>query len=89
MVSIIYVLLSTPNALSFTDNLTKKFNIRTTYDNCEGLPTLYGLVIHGFILCIITFFILSWKDNETTIPPPIGPTTIGPTTIGTIESDEK
>lgn len=64
LVSILYVLLSLPCAYSFTDKLLKSSYIRTTFDNCPGLPTVSGSIIHGIFFMGITYIVLIFKEKE-------------------------
>jgi hypothetical protein len=69
LLAIIYIILSLPISFSWSDKLLKSTKIRTTYDNCPGLPTVWGNIVHGIIFVIIAYIILTQKD--LTISPPI------------------
>jgi hypothetical protein len=63
LLSLVTIILSMPSIFSVTDTIFRKMNIRTTYDNCPGLPTVYGNIIHGCMFGIICYITLSIKDN--------------------------
>lgn len=62
LLSILFIVLSLPSTFSWSDKLLKRMKIRTTFDNCPGLPTVLGSIVHGLLFLIIAYIILSNKD---------------------------
>lgn len=61
ILSIMFVILSLPKVYIFTDSVIPKNYIRITFDNCPGVPTTQGIIIHAFIFFIFAFIILFFK----------------------------
>jgi hypothetical protein len=67
ILSLAFILLSNPNTYTFTDSLTKNY-IRTTFDNCPGLPTIPGSIAHavvffGVAACALSVMSPDWMGG--------------------------
>jgi hypothetical protein len=49
---IAFIVLSLPMTYTLTDNYLKP-SMRTTYDDCPGLPTPSGSILHGILTGLI------------------------------------
>jgi len=67
LLAILFVILSLPTTYIWSDRICKPF-IRTTYDNCPGLPTTWTHVIHGIGFALVAFVILYLKDVDFQTP---------------------
>lgn len=63
-----FILLSLPYSYSFSDKILNYYSIRTSFDNCPGLPTTNGIIIHSIIFFIGLYCILIFKDKTVTKP---------------------
>ena len=68
LIAIVFILGSLPVSYTLSDKVFKNFKVRTTFDNCPGLPTIFGLLIHAFLISIATYVILIYKE-KTENPP--------------------
>ncbi len=64
LLSITYILLSLPITYTWSDTFAKKFTIRTSFDNCPGLPTLWGSITHGLFFLLFSYAILVSKNDD-------------------------
>ena len=65
LLAITSVLLSLPVTYSLSDRITKSFSVRTTFDNCPGLPTVVGSILHGFVFMILAYIIIIYKNVDS------------------------
>ena len=59
-----FVILSLPNVYIFTDSIIPKNYLRITFDNCPGVPTTQGIIVHAILFLIYAFVILYFKFNN-------------------------
>jgi hypothetical protein len=64
LIAIFFIMLSAPQTYAFTDKLLKPMHLRTTFDNCFGLPTMAGIVVHGVVMFILAFILLKTKTVD-------------------------
>ena len=69
LIALFFVMLSAPQAYSMTDKLLKPMHLRTTFDNCFGLPTMAGIVVHGVVMFILAFILLKTKTVDAERQP--------------------
>ena len=70
LLAIIFILISLPGCYGITDSILSKSNIRTTFDNAPGVPTVTGSVVHGFLYAVIAYIVLFLKDKTPIQEPP-------------------
>lgn len=75
--SIGFVILSLPNVYIFTDSIIPKNYLRITFDNCPGVPTTQGIIVHAFLFSIYAFLVLYLKFNHISSNSPI-PSSVHP-----------
>ena len=68
LIAIIFILGSLPITYTLSDKVLKYFKVRTTFDNCPGLPTIPGLLIHAILVALTVYVILLYKE-KTENPP--------------------
>lgn len=63
--SILFFLLSMPMTYVQSDKFLKTWNIRTTFDTKQGLPTTIGIVLHAGFFFLLAMAILIAKENTS------------------------
>ena len=68
-VGLVFVLLSLPKSYEYIDMLVRPTGLRFTYDNCPGLPTVFGIVLNACLIAILVRILIQDKDiTELNIP---------------------
>jgi UDP-N-acetylmuramyl pentapeptide phosphotransferase/UDP-N-acetylglucosamine-1-phosphate transferase len=67
LLAIGFIIISHPQTYAYSDQLLKRFRIRTTYDNASGLPTMMGLFIHAGVMMMLAMILLHKKQPAPTI----------------------
>ncbi len=60
--SILFILFSLSSGYILSDKILSKMHIRSTFDNCPGLPTVWGTILHASAFGVACFIILIYKD---------------------------
>jgi formate-dependent nitrite reductase membrane component NrfD len=61
LIGILFIALSHPLTYQTSDKVLQSMNVRTTFDNMMGLPTLQGIVLHAVVFTLLVFLILHVK----------------------------
>ena len=69
LIAIFFIMLSAPQTYALTDKLLKPMHLRTTFDNCFGLPTMAGIIFHGVAMFILAFILLKTKTVDAERQP--------------------
>ena len=62
VLGMLFLIMSSPSMYKLSNSLLLQTPIRTTFENCPGIPTNGGLVVHSLVMASIAFLILSSKD---------------------------
>lgn len=52
LLGLAFIALSLPQTYVYTDKLLKSI-VRMTYDDAQGMPTIYGILIHAFAFVLL------------------------------------
>lgn len=52
LLGIAFIALSLPQTYIYADKLLKSI-VRMTYDDAQGMPTIYGILIHAFAFVLL------------------------------------
>jgi hypothetical protein len=64
LLSVLFILCSIPSSYNLSDTILTRSNIRTTFDNAPGIPTITGTIIHAITFAILTSIVLMLKDKH-------------------------
>jgi len=68
LLSVVMIILSLPISYTLSDTMMQRFKLRTTFDNCPGLPTPQGSLIHAGLFALIAYLILTYKHKPSPLP---------------------
>ncbi|MFO0089730.1 MAG: hypothetical protein ACK518_02880 [bacterium] len=65
LLGIAFIALSLPQTYIYADKLLKSI-VRMTYDDAQGMPTIYGILIHAFAFVLLYEILTRTKYAQKT-----------------------
>lgn len=66
LLAIAFLIISHPLTYIYSNRLLARINVRTSFDNAPGLPTVTGLLVHSGVMFLVSAFLMYRKGPQVT-----------------------